>query len=276
MFKMLKTREIKDLISELKRNRTRKCKICESPVRCIDSNSKTRFICTWKGCKRRFSVWEGTIFAYSKLSKTKTLKILEMWMQYAQNKLISYMTGVSKQAISRLIKRMSSLLVTSYYKNLPKIGGENVIVEIDESKFGKRKYNRGHRVEGIWILGMVERTVERKIRLVAVDDRKRETLQGLITEGIEPSSTIHTDCWRGYNRLIDNFSKHLTVNHSINYKDSETGCHTNTIEGNWAGIKLNVPRGGRRKHKIDLYLVRFMLRRNETTHPLHSLIKYLF
>jgi hypothetical protein len=26
-------------------------------------------------------------------------------------------------------------------------------VEIDESKFGKRKHNRGHRVEGVWVVG---------------------------------------------------------------------------------------------------------------------------
>src|SRR5947207_2250924 len=31
------------------------------------------------------------------------------------------------------------------------IGGEGVIVEIDEIKMGKRKYNRGHRVEGVWV-----------------------------------------------------------------------------------------------------------------------------
>ena len=31
--------------------------------------------------------------------------------------------------------------------------GEGVHVEIDESKFGKRKYYRGHRVKGQWIFG---------------------------------------------------------------------------------------------------------------------------
>lgn len=35
-------------------------------------------------------------------------------------------------------------------KSLP-IGGVGKIVEIDESKFGKRKYNRGHYVEGTWV-----------------------------------------------------------------------------------------------------------------------------
>jgi len=38
------------------------------------------------------------------------------------------------------------------------IGGEGIVVEIDESKFGKRKYSRGHKVDGVWVLEIVERT----------------------------------------------------------------------------------------------------------------------
>ncbi|KZR97001.1 Uncharacterized protein APZ42_008350, partial [Daphnia magna] len=38
-----------------------------------------------------------------------------------------------------------------------KIGCFGITVEIDESKFGKRKYNRGKRVEGVWVVGGVER-----------------------------------------------------------------------------------------------------------------------
>lgn len=37
-----------------------------------------------------------------------------------------------------------------------KIGGPNKIVEIDKSKFGKRKLHSGHHVEGQWVFGGVE------------------------------------------------------------------------------------------------------------------------
>ena len=37
-----------------------------------------------------------------------------------------------------------------------RIGGEGRAVQIDESKFGKRKYHRGHHVEGQWVFGGIE------------------------------------------------------------------------------------------------------------------------
>ncbi len=33
-----------------------------------------------------------------------------------------------------------------------KTGGKDQIVEIDETKFGKRKYNHGHHVNGSWVI----------------------------------------------------------------------------------------------------------------------------
>lgn len=54
----------------------------------------------------------------------------------------------------------------------------NIIVEIDESMFGKQKYNRGHRVDGVWVLDLVERSEAWKIFFISVPDRKKETLHG--------------------------------------------------------------------------------------------------
>ena len=40
-----------------------------------------------------------------------------------------------------------------YLDNSEQIGGEGIEVEIDEGKFGKCKYYRGHKVDGKWVFG---------------------------------------------------------------------------------------------------------------------------
>ena len=42
-------------------------------------------------------------------------------------------------------------------QNSKKIGGVGKIVELDEAKFSKRKYNRGRVIEGKWVFGGFER-----------------------------------------------------------------------------------------------------------------------
>ena len=44
------------------------------------------------------------------------------------------------------------------------IGG----IGFDESKFGRRKYNRGHRVDSAWALCGIERAAEEKVFFVTV------------------------------------------------------------------------------------------------------------
>ena len=59
------------------------------------------------------------------------------------------------------------------------IGGVGKRVQIDESKFGKRKYNRGRRVEGQWVFGGIEEESRRSF-MVPVERRNRDTLLPLI------------------------------------------------------------------------------------------------
>lgn len=106
------------------------------------------------------------------------------------------------------------------------------MVEIDESKFGKRKYHKGHRVDGVWVFGGVERTPERRIFVCSVPDRTENILLPILKQHVEEGSIVHSDCWSAYGNISKKLRlDHKTVNHSINYKDPVTGVHTNSIEG---------------------------------------------
>jgi len=77
------------------------------------------------------------------------------------------------------------------------IGGPNITVEIDDSKFGRRKYNRGHKVKGQWVFGGVNRESE-KTFLVPVPDGTADTLMAVLRDWIEPGTTVISDCWSAY------------------------------------------------------------------------------
>ena len=68
------------------------------------------------------------------------------------------------------------------------ISGNGIEVEIDESKFGKRKYYRGHRVEGQSIFGGREKYKKKKVFMLPVHDRKQKTLIPLIQKWIHPAT----------------------------------------------------------------------------------------
>lgn len=96
--------------------------------------------------------------------------------------------------------------------------------------------------------------------MVAVPDRTADTLIGLIQEWIEPGTTVITDFWKGYDRLSKENYEHLRVNHSIHFKDPETGAHTNLIECTWRHFDHSLP-GYNRQGEFVGYIAWFMFRR---------------
>jgi len=72
------------------------------------------------------------------------------------------------------------------------LGGVGEIVEIDECKIGRRKYERGRVVEGSWILGMIHRGHPTNYRLEICPDNKRDkdTLVTLIKKHVMRGTEI--------------------------------------------------------------------------------------
>ena len=137
------------------------------------------------------------------------------------------------------------------------------VVEIDESKFGKRKYNRGRVVDGHWVFGGIERG-SKSAFMVVVPDRTKNTLMPIIQKYIRTSLTIMSDEWRAYADIGTSGYTHQTVNHSENFIDPTTGAHTQGIEGHWSCTKRMMRKQGVMNTSSDLfptYLVEFLWRR---------------
>ena len=137
------------------------------------------------------------------------------------------------------------------------IGGPGHTVEVDESVFRKRKYNRGCSPYPVGCRGFDRETKEGF--LIPVPDRSAATMLPILYEWIEPGTTIYSDQWRAYNQLSQNGFNHEIVNHSLYFRDPETGVHTNRIEGMWGNAKAKLQAmNGTSKNLLFDYLCEFM------------------
>ncbi len=253
-----------------------KCFRCGFKCTRRERNGKVYRRCSWSKCRFEESIYNRTIFEEARIEYVTILKIIRYWFSKVPNSSIAELLGIDPQCVTSYLKKASKMVETKYYNSLQMIGGPGIVVEVDESKFGKRKYHRGHRVDGCWVLGMVERTNERRLVCVVVPNRTSQELILTMKKYIHPESIIYSDCWRGYSLVNTHFSDHLTVNHSVSFVDFISGVHTNTIEGNWVGLKQGVPVQNRTKNRIVLYLLRYMFKRNSIDDPFEYFIKFLF
>ena len=160
---------------------------------------------------------------------------------------------------------------TKLHKDHP-IGGPGIIVEIDESKFGKRKHHKARIVEGQWVFGGICRET-REIFLVPLPNNKRDRatlIEPIILEHIKPGTTIISDCWIAYDKLGTVGFQHLTVNHSYNFIDPHTGAHTNSIESLWWQIKQQPSETHTRRNKWNPHLTEYMWRQYHREEDLYA------
>jgi len=197
--------------------------------------------CTRLSCRVSRSCMHGTFFSRHKAPPNRILEAAYHWLGKASNKQIETYTTLSNVTVSGLVSYFRDLVADSLNDVDMQIGGPGVVVEVDETKMGKRKYHKGHRVDGVWVLVGVERTAERKLFLRILPDRTATTLEQFILQHVTNGTTIVTDCWRGYNSLESLGYVHLTVNHSKTFKNPVTGACTNTVEGTNCALKASIP-----------------------------------
>uniref|UniRef100_A0A5S6QH12 DDE_Tnp_IS1595 domain-containing protein n=1 Tax=Trichuris muris TaxID=70415 RepID=A0A5S6QH12_TRIMR len=131
--------------------------------------------------------------------------------------------NMNKSSVLKLNAAMRRIAEEWLLKNPVPVGGPGLTVEVDESLFSKRKYNRARVLPQAWVVGGVCRETGHCF-LGRVADRSAATLIDVIKENVAAGST--------------------------------------TVESIWSHAKQgNKARRGTHRSKIDSYLCEFVWRR---------------
>jgi hypothetical protein len=154
--------------------------------------------------------------------------------------------------------------------DLPPMGGEGMIVEVDETYFGKTeeptfspqrkgrpyKTTRGPRNKRP-IIALVERGGN--IRTFHVASADKYTVSKIVMDNIAKESRLHTDESKLYTGADEHFASHETVKHTakeyVRYEDGRA-IHTNSAEGFFSIFKRGMK--GVYQHCSEKHLHRYL------------------
>ena len=207
---------------------TQNCDACNSPMvlsPCAASKSADLYI--WKcgrPCKKTKHIRSGSVLSGSNLPFQHFLLLIYYFSSKSlTNVEISAYTGITEKSVGVWRAALIGFVSSWFLANATPLGGPGVIVEIDEAKFGKRKYHRGNYRAGMWVLGGVDRNTNQCFLISCPNNRRgAEVLLPLIERWVLPGSIVYTDEWGGYNQLTARGYTHDTVNHTI-YTDKRVG-----------------------------------------------------
>ena len=225
------------------------CPMCAgemSLTRCEDQSDGLKWECRQQvNCKRHkaeVSIRKGRWFEKSKMTLEEILKLTYWWCQDLDQAQIKHEGGLAESAGVEWSSFRRKVCKITLLENSDKLGGKGKVVQIDESKFGKRKYHQRHHVKSQWVFGGIEED-SRKCFLVAVEKRDKQTLLPMIQQWIEPGTIIVCYCRKAYLKLEAHGYEHRTVNQSVEFVNKD-GDHTNKIEGHWRHAKCKLPKFG--------------------------------
>jgi transposase-like protein len=189
-------------------------------------------------CREPFTVTVGTLYESSKIPLHTWLAVTHLMM--ASKK------GMSALQISRMIGRPYKTVwflchrIRESLRIAPgaaPLGGQNKVVEADESYVGGKSKNRAYRdpAPKQAVFSLVERDGD--VRSFHMAQVSAKTLGPVIAENVQKASAFMTDESALYPKIGEGFSVHGTVNHSANEYARAFFWHTNTAEGYFSLLK---------------------------------------
>ncbi|HLG90336.1 MAG TPA: IS1595 family transposase [Alphaproteobacteria bacterium] len=241
------------------------CPHCGTVNEAYENASKPGvYRCASVECRKDFSVTVGTLFERSHVP-------LHKWL-LATHLLMAGKKGVSAHQLHRMLGVtyktawfMAHRIREALRPNAPSpLGGQNKVVEADETYVGGKAKNRKNKVppkEAVFSL------VERggKVRSRHVADVTGATLRDAMVSQIDKTSYLMTDESPTYTAIGTEFAGHGTVNHSAEEYVRAYFWHTNTAEGFFSILKRGITGVYHHvsKEHLHRYLAEFDFRYNE-------------
>lgn len=211
-------------------------------------------------CKKQFTVKVGTVFEHARIPMHKMLQAVYL--------VTSSKKGISAHQLHRTLEityKSAWFLLHRIREamrdggELPPMGGNGGVVEVDETFIGKKKGAVKRRAfhHKMKVLALVDRDT-RKARTMVIDDVKAETLMPLVIANVEREARIMTDEHSGYRDVKHYFAGHGTTSHGkgeyVNLEDRS--IHSNTVEGYFSIFKRGMK--GVYQHCGESHLHRYL------------------
>ncbi len=226
-------------------------------------------------CDHQVSATAGTLF-------NDTHKPLRLWFE-AMWYITNQKYGVSALGLQRALGLGSYHTAWKWLHKLRRAmvrpGRDRLsgVVEVDEIFIGgERSGKRGRGAGGKTLVVIAAQQAERgigRVRLGRVANAAGESLEPAVEQMVEPGTEVHTDGWRGYNRLAA-----LGYKHTIIRETPELGDNLLPLANRVASLLkrwlLGTHQGAVQSSHLDYYLDEYTFRFNRRTSKSRGLLFY--
>lgn len=213
-------------------------------------------------CSKR-SIRTESIFMESKLPIKTCIKLINEFFKHESIDEIRGIYGISSRTtIVNLFKKIRTIIKNYMDDNQPQLGGENIIVQADETLLFKQKHHVGRLPKQHWVVGMLD-TFTNDVLIKCVERRTRDGIQTAFQDFVNEDTILHTDGWKAYIKIFENKNiTHKVVNHNVNFVDPNTGVNTQRIECLWSNLKKFLRRKSYKNSEyIEQYIAEFIFKR---------------
>jgi len=92
----------------------------------------------------------------------------------------------------------------------------------------------------------------------------------MLCKNLDSLQQVISDCWKAYDCLSTEAVVHQSMNHLMNFIDSQSAAHTQNIERIWREVRGGIPHIGQSKTHMAGYLAEFLFKKISKLYRTHS------